>query len=80
MRTFPVTEAANLVAHARADAGLTQAALAKRAGVSQPNLAAMESGTRTPSPAMLSRVLRAADYRPSVAVTIHANAMREAAE
>ncbi|NHN44928.1 XRE family transcriptional regulator [Chryseoglobus frigidaquae] len=51
---------------ARLDAGLTQSELASRAGISQPSLAQMERDTRTPSDEMLERVLRAADYRPSL--------------
>ena len=49
-------------------AGLTQAELAARSGVAQPNIAAYESGQRSPSASMLSRLRRAAPPRPSAVV------------
>lgn len=55
----------------RADADLSQEELAARSGVAQPNLAAYESGSRTPSTAMLTRLRRAAPPRPSVALRRH---------
>ncbi|UOE45624.1 helix-turn-helix domain-containing protein [Agromyces larvae] len=79
MARFDPAEASVLIAAARADAGLTQAALAERVGISQPNLAAMERGSRIPSTAMLERVLEAADYRPSVALVLHREDVRAAA-
>jgi len=68
MARFDPADAAALVKAARMDAVLTQTALAERAGISQPNLAAIEAGRRTASPELLERLLRAADYRPSVAL------------
>lgn len=66
MARFSTTQPGRLIRRARLDAGLTQSELARRAGISQPSLAQMEKGTRTPSDEMLERVLRAADYRPSI--------------
>ena len=68
MTRFDAADAPALVRAAREDAGLTQVALAELAGVSQPNLAAIESGKRSVSPELLEQLLRAADYRPSVAL------------
>jgi predicted nucleotidyltransferase len=50
---------------ARQAAGLTQRELARRSGVHQPNIAAYESGRRTPSGAVLQRLFRALEPRPS---------------
>jgi predicted nucleotidyltransferase len=55
---------------ARQDAGLTQRALAEAAGIKQPNLAALESGTRSASPEALERILAIADYRPSLPLAL----------
>lgn len=55
----------------RRAAGLTQAELAARSGVAQPNIAAYERGQRTPSPAMVARIRAAADPRPSVVLAAH---------
>jgi uncharacterized protein len=68
MARFDPADAPALLRAARLDAALTQTALAERAGISQPNLAAIESGRRTASPELLERLLRAADYRPSTAL------------
>jgi transcriptional regulator with XRE-family HTH domain len=51
--------AARLLRDARLDAGLTQVQLARRAGVSQPVIAAYEAGSREPSVPMLSRLVEA---------------------
>ena len=58
-------EVAARIRTARQQSGLTQAELAARAGVRQPNIAAYESGKRVPSPAMIERLLAAARPRPS---------------
>lgn len=55
----------------RLAAGLTQDELATRTGVAQPNIAAYESGQRTPSAAMLKRLRSAAKPRPSVVLAEH---------
>jgi predicted nucleotidyltransferase/DNA-binding XRE family transcriptional regulator len=51
--------AARLIREARVTVGLTQAELAKRAGTSQPTIAAYESGAKVPSASTLERLLRA---------------------
>lgn len=51
---------------ARRRAGLTQAALAGRAGTSQAAVSAYESGAKTPSLHTLSRLLAAADAELAV--------------
>ena len=56
---------------ARERAGLTQEELAEASGVARPNIAAYESGTRRPSPAMLRRLLEAAKPRPSSSLAAH---------
>ena len=56
-------EAATLVRRARTDAGLTQAQLAKRLGVTQAALARLERPGSNPTIATLDRVLRAAGRR-----------------
>ncbi|MBA3877720.1 MAG: nucleotidyltransferase [Anaerolinea sp.] len=50
---------ARLLRQARLSAGLTQADLARRAGTSQPAIAAYESGRKTPSVATMERLLAA---------------------
>ena len=60
MSRFRSDDAPAVIRAARADAGLTQLELARRAGLRQPSLAQMESGTRPVSEQMLERVLRAA--------------------
>lgn len=60
----------------REAAGLTQAALARIAGVAQPNLSAYENGRRTPSPDVLERIRQALRDRPSVRVQRHREEMR----
>jgi predicted nucleotidyltransferase/DNA-binding XRE family transcriptional regulator len=55
----------------RLAAGLTQGELAARSGVAQPNIAAYETGQRTPSAAMLKRLRAAAEPRPSVVLAKH---------
>ncbi len=65
---FDRNRASQLVRAARLDRGMSQAELSRAAGMSQPNVAAIETGTRTPSDDALRRLLLAADYRPSLAV------------
>lgn len=79
MARFDTARASTLIRAARVDAGLTQAELARRAGLRQPSLAQMEAGTRKVSGEMLERVLRAADYRPSLALAEHTGAIAAAA-
>lgn len=68
MARFTADSPGDLIKEARADAGLTQTELARRAGLRQPSIAQIESGTRTVSPEMLERILQAADYRPALAL------------
>jgi predicted nucleotidyltransferase len=72
---FDTSRAATLVRAARLDSGLSQAALAKTAGMSQPHNAAIETGVRGVSENILERLLHAADYRPSMAVEEHAGSI-----
>ena len=79
MARFPSENPSELIRAARADAGLTQAELARRAGLRQPTIAQMESGSRKVSPDMLERVLHAADYRPALALERALDRVREIA-
>jgi len=56
------TVAGSLILSARIKAGLTQRQLAERLGVSQPTVAAYESGRRQPTVPMLMRFLAAAGF------------------
>lgn len=49
----------------RRDAGISQAELARRSGVAQPNIAAYEAGRRHASPSMIDRLRAAARALPS---------------
>lgn len=59
-------DAAQLLATAREEAGLTQSLLAARAGTSQAAVSAYESGRRSPSVATLDRLLAACSFRARV--------------
>lgn len=63
-----VMDAAAIIKEARARAGLTQAALARAAGTSQPTLAAYESGAKSPSVRTLDKIVRAAGISLDVAL------------
>ena len=69
-----------LVAAARADRQMSQKELARAAGMSQPNVAAIEAGRRTVSTEVLERLLRAADYRPSIPLEESADSIIAAGE
>jgi transcriptional regulator with XRE-family HTH domain len=58
-----VAVAGALLREARARAGLTQAELARRAGVSRSVLSVYESGRREPGSEALARILAAAGFR-----------------
>lgn len=60
----------NVVRELRETAGLSQAELAQRSGVAQPNIAAYEAGRRVASPAMLERLRRAARPLPREALKV----------
>ncbi len=55
----------------REAAGISQQELAERSGVAQPNIAAYETGRRTPSPAMLDRLRAACRPLPRDALDAH---------
>ncbi|MBZ5734437.1 helix-turn-helix domain-containing protein [Nocardioides sp. TRM66260-LWL] len=63
----------------RRRAGLTQRQLAELSGVSQPNIAAYETGRRRPSPRMLARLDEAARPRPSRVLDRHRGDVRRIA-
>lgn len=65
----------SVVRDAREDRGWTQRALAEASGLKQANIAAIETGVRPVSPALLARILAAADYRPSLPVARHVAAI-----
>jgi predicted nucleotidyltransferase len=69
----------NEIRDARERARLTQGELAVASGVARPNIAAYESGTRKPSPAMVRRLLEAAKPRPSVSLAAHREDVRRLA-
>lgn len=77
---FDTSQGAALVIAARADSRMSQTELARAAGMSQPNVAAIEAGRRTVSPDVLERLLRAADYRPGIPLEAAAGAIVAAGE
>lgn len=60
----------------RVAAGLTQADLARRAGVPQPNLSAYENGRRSPTPEVLDRIRDALAVPPSRRIDAHRDEIR----
>ena len=60
---------AQLIEDSRLAAGLTQAALARRAGTSQPTLSQYEAGLREPRAETLRRIVRAAGADLRLVVT-----------
>ena len=73
--------AARLLRTARSRAGLTQRALAERAGVPQPAIARIESGASRPRVDTMDRVLRACGaelaLRPRLGLGVDRTAIRE---
>ena len=61
----------NAVRALREKAGLSQAELAERSGVAQPNIAAYEAGRRRASPEMVERLRTAARPLPRAALAAH---------
>lgn len=59
-----------LLVYARRAAGLTQDALARLAGTSQPTLSAYERGIKSPSLAVAERIIEAAHHRLEVRPTV----------
>lgn len=72
MTRFNREHAPLLVREARTDASLTQAELAGMTGMSQSTLAQIEAGKRAVSAELLEKILRAADYRPSIPLSRYA--------
>lgn len=62
---------AALLREARRRAGMTQAELAQRAGVSQPVVAAYERGRREPTLPMLQKLLAAAGFDADAQLLSH---------
>lgn len=77
MKIIDTSEAPDLVRAARTDAGITQQALAHAVGLRQSNIAGIESGARPVSRDLLQRILEAADYRPTLSLQKHRNALRQ---
>lgn len=73
-------DVAHALRDARTSAGLTQAALASRAGTSQATISAYERGRKEPSVETLGRLLAAAGSRLSVAPGSNAVVRPTAAE
>jgi predicted nucleotidyltransferase len=71
--------AAEMIRRARLDVGMSQADLARAAGMQQPTISAYESGRKQPRAESLDRVLRAARLRPSIPLALYADAIREEA-
>ena len=71
--------AAETIRQARAEAGLTQSELARRAGIRQASISKFESGRERPRPETYARILEAARVRPSIALQRHRAAVIEAA-
>jgi transcriptional regulator with XRE-family HTH domain len=60
---------ANIVREARRRSGLTQAELAKRAGVAKSTVGRIESGARVPSADTVERLVEAAGWTVSVSLS-----------
>jgi len=69
--------AASLIREARRRAGLTQSALAERAGTTQSVVSAYEAGARQPSLPMLQRLIEATGLRVELTLTGGAEAPLE---
>lgn len=71
--------AAALIRAARRDLELSQGELAHAAGIQHCEIAAYEVGRAHPSPERLSLILEAARTRPSILLSVYADAIRDAA-
>jgi transcriptional regulator with XRE-family HTH domain len=69
-------ESGSLIRRARVLAGLTQRALAERAGTSHATIAAYETGAKVPRVDTLDRILRAAGCVPDVELRPRPDATR----
>lgn len=70
---------AETIRRVRAEAGLTQAELARRAGIRQASISKFESGRERPRPETFARILDAARVRPGIALQRHRAAVLAAA-
>lgn len=70
-------DTAETIRRARRAAGLTQRGLSESSGVTQPSIAAYETGRVTPTGQTLERLLAACHQRPSQALTRHREAVIE---
>jgi uncharacterized protein len=70
---------AETIRQVRAEAGLTQSELARRAGIRQASISKFESGRERPRPETFARILDAARLRPGIALQRHRVAVIEAA-
>jgi predicted nucleotidyltransferase/DNA-binding XRE family transcriptional regulator len=68
--------AADLIRLAREDIGMTQTALARAAGMQQPTISAYEAGRKQPRAESFERIMAAAQTRPSIPLTVYADAIR----
>ena len=59
---------AETIRHARAEAGLTQSELARRAGIRQASISKFESGRERPRPETYARILQATRLSPDIAL------------
>lgn len=75
-----MTRVANQIRELREVAGLSQAELARRSGVAQPNIAAYESGRRRASAEMIERLRAAARPLPHEALAAHRDELLKLAE
>ncbi|WP_323743240.1 helix-turn-helix domain-containing protein [Curtobacterium sp. VKM Ac-1395] len=71
--------AAQLIRRARLDIGMSQDDLARSVDVPRSVVSAYEGGRAHPSSESLQRILRALRLRPSIPLTLYADAIREAA-
>jgi uncharacterized protein len=70
-------DAAAVLREARARSGLSQAELARRAGVAQPVISAYETGRREPSVSMLTKLVAASGHDLSIGLAPRAHSPRE---
>jgi uncharacterized protein len=70
-------DAAAVLREARTRSGLSQAELARRAGVAQPVISAYETGRREPSVSMLAKLVAASGHDLSIRLAPRAHGRRE---
>jgi len=69
LATISTMSIASIVREARRRAGLTQAALAEKAGVPKSTVGRIESGARTPSVELVERLVEAAGFEVTVSLS-----------